>query len=39
MQRIALGWQEKPMFEQVGASPFAPRVQFTQSSVQREQFG
>jgi hypothetical protein len=39
MQRIAFGWQAKPMFEHAGACPSAPRVQFTHSSVQRLQFG
>src|SRR5436190_13629541 len=38
-QRIALGWQAKPMLEQTGASPSAPREQLTHSSVQRTQFG
>ena len=39
MQRIALGWQAKPMLEQTGASPSAPRAQLTHSSVHRVQFG
>jgi len=38
-QRTALGWQENPMLEQTGAAPSALRVQFTQSSVHRLQFG
>jgi hypothetical protein len=38
-QRIALGWQAKPALEQTGASSLAPRVQLTQSSVHRAQFG
>ena len=38
-QRIALGWQAKPMLEQTAASPLALRVQLTHSSVQRLQFG
>jgi hypothetical protein len=29
MQRIALGWQAKPMLEQTGGPPSAPRVQLT----------
>ena len=36
---MALGWQAKPMLEQVGEAPLAPRVQLTQSSVHRLQFG
>ena len=36
---IALGWHAKPIFEQVGSLPGAPRVQLTHSSVQRLQFG
>ena len=38
-QRIALGWQAKPVLEQTGASPLPPRVQLTHSSVHRAQFG
>jgi hypothetical protein len=38
-QRTGLGWQEKPMLEQTGAAPSAPRAQLTQSSVHRLQFG
>ena len=29
MQRMACGWQAKPMLEQTGGSPSAPREQFT----------
>ena len=35
---MALGWQAKPMFEQIAGAPSAPRVQLTQSSVHRAQF-
>ena len=36
---MALGWQAKPMLEHVGGAPSATRVQLTQSSVHRLQFG
>jgi hypothetical protein len=38
-QRTGCGWQAKPILEQTGASPAAPREQFTHSSVHRLQFG
>ena len=38
-QRIALGWQAKPMLEHTAGSRLVPRVQLTHSSVQRLQFG
>jgi hypothetical protein len=36
---MALGWQAKPMLEQVGEAPLVSRVQLMQSSVHRLQFG
>lgn len=36
---MEFGWHANPIFEHVGRLPLLPRVQFTQSSVHRRQFG